>query len=158
MSDTAAPAAETIATAPAPAVVASPAAPQKVGFLARMVGAEDTIRDLESRLSAEQATTSTLRTELAQAKSRVAEFEALESRLEVDLAAAQAAAATAQAAAASVPQQVAAGVADVVATLGVPEDTLAAVSAEPPKKSEEFAHLKGRDRAAAAFSSQFATA
>jgi hypothetical protein len=60
-------------------------------------------------------------------------------------------------AAAAVPQQVASQVAAVVESLGVPEARLPAQQANPPAKGEEFSHLKGLERAAAAINAQFAT-
>ena len=143
------------ATAPAPAVEASQENPRKTGFLASLLGNGARIAELENELNAERAAHATTRTELATAQGRIAEFEALEAQLEQEAAAAQAAATQAQAAAAEVPHRVAAQVAAVVETLGVPESALPAQQATPPAKGEEFAHLKGLDRAAAAINAKF---
>lgn len=144
------------ATAPAAAVEASPAAETpRVGFLARLVGAESTIMDLQSRLETQSAAHAATSAALATAQARIAEFEALEAQLEAQAATATAAAAAATAVAASVPAQVAAAVADVVATLGVDESTLAPIQSEPPAKGQEFSHLKGLERAAAAINARY---
>ena len=145
-------------SAPATPAVVAPApeaAARKVGFLARIMGAQDSMQDLENRLQAESAAHAATQQQLATAHARIAEFEALEARLEQEATAARAEAATAQAAVASVPQQVAAQVAAVVETLGVTEAALPAVQADPPKG--DFSHLTGRDRAAAAFNAQFSS-
>jgi hypothetical protein len=143
-------------------VAASAPAERKTGFLARILGSESRIADLESAVAAEQAAHAQTREALATATARLAEFEALEAQLEAQAtaareqaAASEAAAATAAATAQAVPLQVAAAVRDVVASLGVQEDTLAPVSSEPAAHGEEFAHLTGRARAAAAFNAQF---
>ena len=156
---------EPTATAPAPAVEASHEAPRKVGFFAKILGLESRIGEIQGHLATEQAAHAATRGELVTAQARIAEFEALEASLDADLASARAEATAATAAAqiattaaATVPQQVAAGVADAVASLGVPEATLAPVTAELPAKGTENAHLTGRERAAAAFNAQFATA
>lgn len=156
---TPAPAIVETATAPASVVEASPASDAapvaRVGFLARLVGAESTITDLQSRLASESAAHAATSAALVSAQARIAEFEALEAQLEAQATAATAEATAAQAAAASVPQQVAAQVLSVVESLGVQESTLVAVQPEPPK-GQDFAHLKGLDRAAAAINAKFA--
>lgn len=152
------------ATAPAPTVAANAPAtdapPAKKGFLASLLGSQGRLADLESQLVAEQTAHATTREQLTAAQGRVAEFEAMETRLEQEAAAAvsaaQEATTAAAQAAAEVPQTVAAQVRDVVAGLGVAEEKLAPVQETLPEKSEEFSHLKGRDRAAAAFNAQFA--
>jgi hypothetical protein len=110
------------ATAPAPAVEASTESTRKPGFLARLLGNESRLSEVESTLATEQAAHAATRTERDALQARVAEFEALEAQLEAEANAAAAAAA-------QVPQQVAAGVADVVAALGIPEATLPAQAA-----------------------------
>lgn len=154
------PAAPDTATAPAPAVEASApaAAPQKVGFFAKVLGLETELNDLRSRLSAEESAHALTRATLATAQARVNEFEAIEKQLDADLANARAEAEAAKSAAApeSIQKQVAATVVDVVSGLGIAEEKLAPVQSDPPAKGEEFASLKGRERAAAAFNAQFA--
>ena len=155
------PAATETATAPAPAVEASApaaAAPQKVGFFAKVLGLESELNDLRSRLSAEESAHALTRASLATAQARVAEFEAIEKQLDADLATARADAEAAKSAAApeTIQKQVAAEVVDVVSSLGIAEEKLAPVQSDPPAKGEEFSSLKGRDRAAAAFNAQFA--
>lgn len=154
------------ATAPAPAVDASaaPAAtPQKKpGFLASLLGDAKEVERLSAELAAEQTAHATTRAELAQALDRIAGYEEMEARLEQQVKAREAAAAEAKAkadeAAAAIPAQVASGVRDTVAALGVEEEALPAAAAIPDKPGTggEFAHLKGRDRAAAVFNAQFA--
>lgn len=155
------PAAPESATAPAPAVEASApaaAAPQKVGFFAKVLGLETEINDLRSRLSAEESAHTVTRAALATAQARVAEFETIESQLDADLATARADAEKAKAAAApeAIEKAVSEKVVDVVSALGVTEDQLAPVQSEPAAKGQEFAHLTGRERAAAAFKAEFA--
>jgi len=161
-----APQAAATATAPeatAPVVASEPAATEgnrKTGFLASLFGKDDAIRNLESQLASEQQAHAATLASLADAQGRIIEFEAMEARLEKEVAAAaqtaQQATAAATTAAENVPQQVAAQVRDVVAGLGVEEEKLVAVQTEPAAKGDEFSHLKGRDRTAAAFAAQFA--
>lgn len=155
------PAAPESATAPAPAVEASApaaAAPQKVGFFAKVLGLETELNDLRSRLSAEESAHAVTRAALVTAQARVAEFETIESQLDADLATARAEAEQAKSAAApaAIEKQVSEKVVDVVSSLGVSEEALAPVSSEPAAKGQEFANLSGRERAAAAFNAQFA--
>lgn len=149
-------AAET-ATAPAAAVEASTESNRKPGFLARLLGNENRLAEVEQTLAAEQAAHAETRTALESAQARVAEFEALEARLEAMETEAAAARTAAETAAATVPQQVASQVAAVVESLGVPETALPAQQATPPAKGEDFAHLKGLERVAAAINAKFAT-
>jgi len=161
------------AIAPAPAVEASEtvsaSAPKKVGFMASLLGSGQQVADLQARLEAEQAAHAQTNAQLAAASARVAEFESLEAQLEAQANAAQTAAAeaaTAQAEAqaqlaaaeAQVPEQVAAQVAATVEALGVDLETLPAAQSEPAAKGNDFAHLKGLARAAAAFNSQLSKA
>ena len=146
------------------AAVASP--PQKsLGFLARLTGAAARVVALESE-------NATLVSALASANEQLAGYQAIEADLEAAEAAAASSAATvvtataaAAASAASaaavveaVPAQVAAQVADVVASLGVAPEVLPGVQTAPPAagKAGEFSHLKGRERAVAAFNAQLA--
>ena len=110
------------ATAPAPAVEASTESNRKPGFLARLLGTESRLSEVENILATEQAAHAATRTERDALQARVSEFEALEAQLEAEAAAATAAAA-------QLPLQVAAGVADAVASLGIPEATLPAQAA-----------------------------
>jgi hypothetical protein len=160
------------ATAPAPAVAASgdPAPQKKPGFLASLLGDAREVERLNAALATSEAAHAATRAQLATALDRVAAFEEMEARLEAQATAreqaaatatAEAAAATAAAAAAreAIPVAVAAGVRDTVAALGVAEESLPAAQTAPDKPGTggEFAHLKGRERAAAAFNAQFAT-
>jgi len=155
------------ATAPETSVAASaPAtdpAPKKLGFLASLTGAQSRIDELQNALKAEKDAHASTQEKLATAQGRVAEFEAMEKQLEEQakaVEAAEKAKVEAETEAAKVvaeaPQKVAAQVADVVSTLGVSEEKLVRVSDQPAAKGQEFAHLKGRERAAAAFAAQFA--
>lgn len=155
------------ATAPEISVAAStPAtdpAPKKLGFLASLTGAQSRIDELQNALKAEKDAHAITQATLATAQGRVAEFEAMEKQLEAQATAldeSQKAKVEAEATAAQVvaeaPQKVAAQVADVLSTLGVSEEKLVRVSDTPAAKGQEFAHLKGRERAAAAFAAQFA--
>lgn len=161
------------ATAPAPAVAASgeqPAPQKKPGFLASLLGDAREVERLSAALATEEAAHADTRAQLATALDRVAAFEEMEARLEAQATAREQAAATATAEAAAataaaatareaIPAAVAAGVRDTVAALGVAEESLPAAQTAPDKPGHggEFAHLKGRERAAAAFNAQFAT-
>jgi peptidoglycan hydrolase CwlO-like protein len=150
------------ATAPETPVAASPAieAPKKKGFLGNLLGANTRAEELETQLVAEQAAHAQTQAALEEANGRIAEFEALEAQLEQQAAAAEKATTDAQAAQANaeaeIPKQVSAKVIDIVSGLGIEEEKLAPVLDTPAAKGEEFSHLKGRDRAAAAFTAQFA--
>lgn len=74
------------ATAPA-AESAAPA--PKTGFLARLVGADGVIQDLQSKLTAETAAHTATKADLATAHSRIAEYEKLENQLEEQVNAAK---------------------------------------------------------------------
>lgn len=173
------------ATAPeAPAAEAASATPEKpaakrLGFFARHAAKDETIARLEGEVTEKDATIAALQADLESAQNRIAEFEALEAEFEAAEKEAQAAAQKAQAEAAAaaaqaeaaqteaaeakakaeseLPGKVAAGVTDAVASLGVPEGDLPEAKEDPPGPGQagEFAHLKGRDRAVAAFNAQF---
>lgn len=155
------------ATAPEISVAASaPAtdpAPKKLGFFASLTGAQSQIDELRNALKEEKDAHAITQAALATAQGRVAEFEEMEAKLEAQakaVDAAEKAKIKAEKKAAQVvaeaPQKVAAQVADVVSTLGVSEEKLVPVSETPAAKGQEFSHLKGRERAAAAFAAQFA--
>ena len=135
----------------------------------------------ETELQAERAAHEATKQKLADAEARVAEFEGLESQAEEKLTAklkaaddakaeadrakadaekakakadAEKAKADADAEKAKVPDQVAVGVRDHLASLGVDPEKLPGVSNQQGKT--EFDGLKGRERAAAAFGAQFA--
>lgn len=155
------------------------AEPKKLGFFARLRQSDDTIASLQTANAEQAATISDLRSQLEAAEKRIAEFEALEAefeaaekqaaeakaKAEADAAAATAAAAEAKAkaeaaaaeATAQIPAKVAQGVTDAMAALGVEETALPEAKEDPPGpgRAGEFAHLKGRDRAVAAFNAQF---
>lgn len=158
------------ATSATPAEAAKPAA--KVGFLARLAGAGDSIAQLEAALESEKTAHASTRSELEKVTAELQAYKDLEAQLEADAAKAQEEAAAAKAAAdkaaaeaaeaaanatAEIPQKVAAGVTDALAALGVPEESLPEAKEDPPGPGQagEFAHLKGRERAAAAFTAQF---
>lgn len=149
--------------------------PKKLGFFARLRQSDDRIAALEGEVGQLRATVETVTAERDAARSELEDYKALEAdfeaaekeaaekaaKAEADAAAAAEAQAKAEAAAAaaaeSLPAKVAEGVTDAVASLGVPEGELPAAKEDPPGPGQagEFAHLSGRERAAAAINAQF---
>lgn len=165
----------------APATVQSaatgePAKPTAAGIIAKLTGQATVIQTLEADLQTEREAHAATRAALDAANERLANFASLETALEESATAladaeARAAAAArarteaearAQTAAAEaeeqLPARVAEGVRDTVASLGVETEDLPTAQEQPdgPGAGGEFAHLKGRARAAAAFKAQFA--
>ena len=153
------PSADLAANAPesaAPAAPVAASAPEKKGFLASLLGSNEALTKAESALAAEKQAHAATLAKLQSAEGRIAEFDALEKQLESEMKAAAATTAEATAKAEAVPQQAAAKVIDIVQGLGVTETNLPTAETEMPAKGQEFAQLKGRERAAAAFNAQFA--
>lgn len=161
-----APAAPETESSPAPAPEeAPPAAPASVAatpvaassragvlsaFVARVTGHESEANALRQQITERDSRISQLESANRELRSKVDSYASLEKELETALQQAEAAK--------DVPRQVASGVQDVVSGLGV-EETALPQSADLPAKGSagEFAHLKGRERAAAAFNAQLAT-
>jgi len=148
------------ATAPA-APAAVEASPQRPGFLSRLLSGghsdDGVIAALRADLAAEQAAHGATRDLLTAAQGQVTGYQEMEARLETLLTSEQRAAVGSSTPAATVNAAVSNGVRDVIAGMGIePAKLPAAQETIPGAKGDagEFAHLKGRDRAAAAFSAQ----
>lgn len=145
--------------------------PKKLGILARLRQGDA----LAERVTQLEAQLETVTAERDAARADLAALEELEENFAAEQAAAAEAKAKAEAeqkaaaeakakleadaavAAEEAKQKVAAEVADTVAALGVEESALPQAKDDPPGPGQagEFAHLKGRDRAVAAFNAQF---
>lgn len=146
---------ETAPAAPASSAATPVAASSRAGvlssFMARFKGHESEMSALRQQITERDTRISQLESANRELSSKVASYASLEKELETALQQAEAAK--------DVPRQIATGVQDVVSGLGVEETVLPQSADLPPKGSAgEFAHLKGRERAAAAFNAQLTAA
>lgn len=146
---------ETAPAAPASSAATPVVASNRVGvlsaFFARATGIDGEVNALRQQITERDVRIQQLESANRELRSKVDSYASLEKELETAMQQA--------AAAQDVPRQIATAVQDVVSGLGVEETVLPQSADLPPKGSAgEFAHLKGRERAAAAFNAQLVPA